>query len=172
MPSGPRAHLWPVKAYTSAPSAGASTGMLPTDWAPSIRVVTPRSRARAQISSRGKTSPPVHGGEAEVHPVGRVLGKGDILRVGVDETGRGLAGARCDGGLAGVETDALEVGLARAEVVGRAHGLDHGVGVRAAPAGVQVHVVVRGEGREGLAREARVAADGGLLRGSSGSIPV
>ena len=41
----------------SAPVAGTSTSMFPTDWAPSTRVRTPRSRARAQISCSGNTPP-------------------------------------------------------------------------------------------------------------------
>ncbi len=57
MPSGPSTHLWPVKAYMSAPVARTSTGMFPTDWAPSTSVKTLRSRARVQISSSGSTSP-------------------------------------------------------------------------------------------------------------------
>jgi hypothetical protein len=66
--------------------------------------------------------------------------------------GSGLAGAGGHTCLTGEEgMGPLEVGRAGAELVGGPHGLDHGVGGWAAAAGVQVDVVVPGEGREHLA---------------------
>ena len=220
--------MWPVKAYMSAPEAPTSTGTLPIDWAPSTRVRAPRSRARAQISRRGNTSPlvqstceratrrvlgvmaastllgghgrryrlhlhagaprqvvegdeasgvfgggrdrlvalsPVDGGDAKVHAVGGVLREGYVSGRRPDEAGCGLAGALPQLALAREEAGAFEVGRARAQVVCRAHRLDRRVRRRPAGAGVQVDVVVVGEGREHLARVVGLRGDASLLPG-------
>jgi hypothetical protein len=102
---------------------------------------------------------PVYRGDAEVHTVGSILSKGEVLGVGPDEAGRGLAGACCYLGLAGEEAGALEVGRAGAEIIGGPHGFDHGVGGWTAAAGVQIDVVVLSEGRERLAGDARLPDD-------------
>lgn len=99
---------------------------------------------------------PVQGAYAEVDAVGGVLGKGDVLRGGPEQARRCLPRPGVRRALPGVELRALQVGRAGAEVVGLAGGLDSLVGRRAAAAGVQVGVVVCGEGREQLAGEGLV----------------
>src|SRR4028119_1470187 len=70
------------------------------------------------------TRAPVDGDDAEVHAVGGVLGKGDVVGAGVYEAGGGLAGPGVGLGLVAEEAAALEAGRAGEVGGGRAHGLD------------------------------------------------
>ncbi len=99
---------------------------------------------------------PVDGGHPEVHAVGGVLGEGDVVGAGPDEAGGGLPGAGVGSGLAQKEARALEVSRARAQLICLSRGLDDVVGGRPAGAGVQVGVVVSGEGGERVSGQARI----------------
>src|SRR5918998_1240185 len=191
MPSGPRTHLWPVKAYMSAPVRATSTGIWPTDWAPSTRVSTSRSRARMQISSRGNTSPLVQStceratrrvrGLTPASTLSAVTGGGIRVTLTPKRLCRLCSGARHPGCSVVAETTSSPsrqpieatprfipwvVFWVRATLSGsvftRRAAPSRG---RAAAACVQVDKIVPGEGREHLAGEACLAGDGRLLPG-------
>ena len=60
MPSGPSSHFWPGIAYASTLRDSMSIGIAPADWAPSMIVAAPASRASAPSLAIGRTAPVVH----------------------------------------------------------------------------------------------------------------